>query len=44
MTDSGHKEDSCGPNDSAEDLERVVHPSWDEANLVFIYWTRAEFV
>lgn len=44
MTDSGNAEDSCGQKEIAEDLGRVVHPSWGEANLVLIYWQRAELV
>lgn len=44
MTDSGNVEYSRGQSDSAEDLGRVVHPSWDEANPVSIYWKCAELV
>jgi len=34
MTDSGNVGDSRGQNDSTADMESVVHPSWDETNLV----------
>lgn len=34
MTDSGNVGDSRGQNDSTADMENVVHPSWDETNLV----------
>lgn len=44
MTDSGNAEDLCGQNRHAEGLGRMVHPSWNEANLVFIYWKCAELV
>lgn len=34
MTDSGNVGDSRGQNDSTADMGSVVHPSWDETNLV----------